>query len=52
MKANPPQAIGPLISFQDFSGRILLDDGHTRLTAAHLEKVDPPTVLLYLGKTP
>src|SRR5262245_57219732 len=42
MKANPPTKIGPLISFLD-AGRVLLDDGHTRLMAAHLEKVFPQT---------
>jgi hypothetical protein len=48
MKASPPTKLGPLISFLH-GGRILLDDGHTRLMAAHLEKVFPPIVLLYLG---
>jgi hypothetical protein len=51
MKARPPTRIGPLISFLH-AGRILLDDGHTRLMAAHLERVFPPIVLLYLGIPP
>jgi hypothetical protein len=57
MKANPPAQIGPLLAFQEPanvippSGRILLDDGHTRLMAAHLEKVFPKIILLYLGVT-
>jgi hypothetical protein len=49
MKANPPARLGPLISFQNAAGHIVLDDGHTRLMAAHLEKVFPKTMLLYLG---
>jgi hypothetical protein len=52
MKANPPTQIGPLIAIQDSLGRILLDDGHTRLTAAYLEKAFPKTILLYVGIPP
>jgi hypothetical protein len=51
MKAHPPTEIGPLISFLQ-AGRILLDDGHTRLMASHLEKVFPPLIRLFLGTTP
>jgi hypothetical protein len=52
MKANPPSTIGPLISFQDPTGRMLLDDGHTRLMAAYLENVFPSIIRLHLGKPP
>ena len=49
MKATPPPRIGPLIAYKDIAGHINLEDGHTRLMAAHLEGVFPPTILLYLA---
>jgi hypothetical protein len=52
MKGNPPEAIGPLIAYEEIPGRINLEDGHTRLMAAHLEGVFPPIIRLYIGKLP
>jgi hypothetical protein len=57
MKFAPPTRIGPLIAYENLiayetPGRIELEDGHTRLMAAHLEGVFPPTIQLYIGKRP
>jgi hypothetical protein len=52
MKFDPPTKIGPLIAYEEKPGRIELEDGHTRLMAAHLEGVFPPIIHLYIGKRP
>lgn len=51
MRATPPAHIGPLIAYERRGG-IELEDGHTRLMAAHLESVFPPVIRLYVGKPP
>jgi hypothetical protein len=52
MKFAPPGKIGPLIAYKGPPDRILLDDGHTRLMAAHLEMVFPQSIILYVGVSP
>ena len=48
MKANPPKDLGPLVGYQD-PGKILLEDGHNRLTAAGMVDFIPMTVTMYVG---
>ncbi len=47
-KKIPPPTIGPLIGYDEGSGRINLEDGHTRLTAAHLAKAFPTSIRVSL----
>lgn len=49
---NRSSEIGRLIGYYRSEACIHLEDGHTRLTAAHLAGVFPDTVRMYIGKAP
>jgi hypothetical protein len=46
------ELLKPVIGYYEGPTRINLEDGHTRLTAAHLAKAFPATVCLYVGERP
>jgi hypothetical protein len=48
----PPTQLGPFIAYQRAGGTYWLEDGHTRLTAAYLANVFPPTLQMYVGERP
>lgn len=48
-KANPPKQWGPFIAYEMSPSKIDLEDGHTRLTAAHLAGRFPSEISLYIG---
>ncbi len=52
MKFSRPSKIGPLIAYEEIPAQIKLEDGHTRLMAAHLEGAFPSIIHLYIGKRP
>jgi hypothetical protein len=49
---TPSWLLKPVIGYYEGPNRINLEDGHTRLTAAHLAKAFPATITMYLGERP
>jgi hypothetical protein len=48
----PPQLLKPLIGYYVSPTCIRLEDGNTRMTAAHLASKFPKTVKIYIGHVP
>ena len=49
---TPPGLLKPTIGYYQGPNRINLDDGHTRLMAAHLAKAFPANIRMYVGERP
>jgi hypothetical protein len=49
---TPPGLLKPLIGYQEGHNIVQLEDGNTRMTAAHLAGKFPATVEIYVGTTP